>query len=163
VPTSTTVQPEYVIADALAANITAAAFTGPITTLAAVVDESPDFENLDNPADTAARVAVVPAPELDIAFGETRGGDLHEITILVVITKRLTSDAEKRVMADLRWQLQNGLRKDRDQQDSLLAGVPVWWDLRSAEVAQTFDRDGLRGPRVYQGGLRLKFSALLTR
>lgn len=162
-PTSPTIQPEYVLADAIAANITAAAFTGPVTSLPAVVDEAPDFENLDNPADTNARVAVVPAPELGITFGETRGGDLHELTILIVLTKRLTSDAEKRVMADLRWQLQNGLRKDRDAQGSLLAGVPAWWDLRTAEVAQTFDRDGLRGPRVYQGGLRLTFTALLTR
>ena len=156
-PTST-VRPEYVIADALAAAINAAAFTGPITSLPATVDESPDHENLDNPANTAPSVKIVPAPELDITFAETRGGDLHEMDVLVILTKRLTSVAERRVMADLRWQLQDGLRSG-----ALLTGVPQWWDLREVNVAQTFEREGLRGPNVYQAGMRLRFSSLLSR
>jgi hypothetical protein len=153
-----TICPEYVIADAIAANIRAATFTGPITSLSATVDESPDHENLDNPGDYAATVNVIPAPELDVSFAETRGGDLHEMDIVVVITKRLASLAERRVMAELRWQMQEAFRSG-----ALLANVPTWWDLREMNVAQTFDPDGLRGPNVYRAGLRLRFSALLSR
>lgn len=155
--------PEYVIAEAIADAINAATFTGPITALSAVVDEIAEPENLDNPANSAPRVYVVPGPELDIALAETRGGDLHEIVVLVILIKRLSSDAERKTLAKLRTQLQNRLRIDREVAGCLIASVPVYWDLREINVQSTFSREGLRGPRVYSGGLQLKFSAMLSR
>jgi hypothetical protein len=162
-PTSPTVRPEYVISDAIAAAINAATFTGPITSLPATVDEIADPENLDNPANTTPHVYVVPAPELDISLAESRGGDLHEIIVLVILTKRLSSDSERRSLVDLRWQLQDRLRIDREATGCLIASVPLYWDLREINVESTFSREGLRGARVFSGGLRLKFAAMLSR
>lgn len=158
-----TTRPEYVIADAIAAAISAATFTGDVTSVPATVSESPDHDNLDNPANYAAAVHVIPGPELELTLAETRGGDLHLIDVVLVLTKRLTSVAERRSMVDLRWQIQDRLRAERSAAGSLLANVPLYWELRTVSVAQTFDREGLRGPNVFQAGLRLQFSALLSR
>jgi len=158
-----TVRPEYVIADAIAAAINAATFTGAITSVPAVVDEAPDFENLDDPTKYAAAVKIIPAPELELTFSETRGGDLHELDVALVLTKRLANVAERRAMVDLRWQIQDRLRADRDAVGSLLVGVPTWWDLRTVQVSQTFDREGMRGPNVFQAAMLLRFSAVLSR
>lgn len=158
-----TTRPEYAIADAIASAISAATFTGDITSVVATVDESPDFENLDNPSSYAPAVKVIPGPELELTLAETRGGDLHLIDVVLVLTKRLNSVAERRSMVDLRWQLQDRLRAERSAAGSLLATVPLYYDLRTVSVSQTFDREGLRGPNVFQAGLRLQFSSLLSR
>lgn len=156
-------RPEYVIADAIAAAINAATFTGPITSLVATVDEAPDNENLDNPANTTPRVYVVPGPEIDLQMAESRGGDLHAIDVLVILSKRLGADTERRALVDLRWQLQDRLRIDRDVAGCLIVGVPTWWELREVNVETTFAREGLRGPKVFSAGMRLQFTALLSR
>ena len=162
-PTAVTNRPEYVIADAIAAAINAATFTGPITSLPAVVDEAPDHENLDNPTNTTPKVSIVPAPNLELECAQTRGGDFHQLDLLVILTKRLADDTERRALADLRWQLQDRLRADRDSATSLLTGVPLYWDMRTLEAESTFSREGLRGPKVFQAVLRLQFSAMLSR
>lgn len=163
-PTTTvTDRPEYVIADAIAAAINAATFTGPISSLVATVDEAPDNENLDSPSNTTPHVYVVPGPEIDLSMSESRGGDLHELDVLVIISKRLAADTERRALVDLRWQLQDRLRIDRDIDGCLIAGVPTWWELREVNVETSFSREGLRGPKVFSAGMRLKFSAMLSR
>jgi hypothetical protein len=162
-PTPVTDRPEYVIADAIAAAINAATFTGPITTLPAVVDEAPDYENLDNPSNTTPKVSIVPGPNLELECAQTRGGDFHQIDLMVILTKRLALDTECRAMVDLRWQIQDRLRAERGAADSLLAGVPLYWDMRALEAESTFNREGLRGPKVFQAVLRIQFSAMLSR
>lgn len=158
-----TIPPEYALADAIATAISAATFTGAITSVPATVDESPDFENLDDPGSYLPAVRVVPAPELEVTIGETRGGDLHLIDVGLVLTKRLATVAERMAMVDLRWQIQDRLRRDRTTAGALLAAVSNDYELRTVSVVQTFDREGIRGPHVFQAGLRLQFSVLLGR
>jgi hypothetical protein len=161
-PTPVTDRPEYVIADAIAAAINAATFTGPITSLPAVVDEAPDHENLDNPSNTTPKVSIVPGPNLELECAQTRGGDFHQIDVMVILTKRLALDTERRALVDLRWQIQDRLRADRWAAESLLTGVPLYWDMRALEADSTFNREGSR-QKIFQAVLRLQFSAMLSR
>jgi hypothetical protein len=154
---------DYIIADAIAAAINGATFSGTITTLTATVEEDPTYENMDDPTDTSARVSVCVPEEMEIDVGESRAGDRFEFVIKVILTKRLANDGERRTLAELRWQLYERLRLDQDATGALLAGVPTYWNLKGIEAVNAFSREGIRGPKVLSAGIALLFSSVLSR
>jgi hypothetical protein len=155
--------PEYVIAQAIADAINAATFTGSITALSATVDEAPDYENLDDPSNTAPRVYVVPGTRIDIEAGTTRGADLHTYDTVIILSKRLATDAERMTLAELRTQITDRLLRDRFVDGSLRANVPADFEYQAGPCESTFNREGLRGPKIFEAQILAQFSSLRSR
>jgi hypothetical protein len=154
--------PEYVIAQSIADSINAATFTGTITSITATVDEDPDYENLDDPGSTAAKLYVVPGTNIEIEAGSTRGADLHTYDVVLLLVKRLGPDTDRETLAELRTQITDRLLRDRFVAGSLRANVPADYDYTGGGVIP-FHREALRGPKVFGAQILAQFASLRTR
>jgi hypothetical protein len=141
---------EIRIADALAASLRAATFTGALNCSSAKRRFVPD-ENVA--ASAGLQVSVVPGA-VEVS-NLTHGADLFEPQIHVVLARKFASDADIVALIELRTQIVDAIRSDKlpAATPAMPAGV-VWMQVTN-EV--TFDRDAVANQRVFIANIGISY------
>lgn len=152
---------EILIADALAASLKAATFTGPLNCSSAARRFVPEVE----PTTAGSlQVSVVPGG-LEVT-NHTHGADLFEAEIHVVLSKRFSADSEIDDLIELRTQIVDAIRSDtlpkaRPPLPTGAATMPtgvVWFGVSNAT---TFDRDSMTNARMFLADIAVTYRTAL--
>ena len=141
---------EILTADALAASLTAATFTGNITTITAVRGYTPDFqgEQLE-----AVQVTVVPG-NVDVT-PVTHGADLFEYEIHVMLAKRISANADIDDLVNLRTQIVDAIRSKALPSANPAMPTGAQWFSIANNV--TYDRDTLMNQMVFLADIAVTY------
>jgi len=141
---------EILAADALAASLTAATYTGTYASITATRAYTPEFEGAD--MDTL-KVSVIPG---NVEITQiTHGADLFEFEVHVTIAKRFTGTAELDALVNLRTQI-----ADRIRSNALPAATPAmpagtnWFGIANNV---TFDRDTLMNQSIFLADIAVTY------
>jgi hypothetical protein len=141
---------EILVADALAASLTAASYAGAYTSISAARAYTPEFEGAD--MDTL-KVCVIPG-SVEITQ-VTRDSDLFEFEVHVTIAKRYANTADLDALVDLRTQI-----ADRIRSNSLPSASPAmptgtnWFGIANNV---TFDRDTLMNQSIFLADIAVTY------
>lgn len=141
---------EILVADALAASLTAASYTGAYTAITATRAYVPEYEGAD--MDTL-KVSVIPG-NVEITQ-VTHGADLFEFEVHVMLAKRFSSTSELDALVDLRSQI-----ADRIRSNALPAANPAmpagaqWYGIANNV---TFDRDTLMNQSIFLADIAVTY------
>jgi len=141
---------EILIADSLADSLSRHTFDGAISKIAAVRRFVPDFQGDDV---STLKVSVVPG-ECEVT-NHTHGADLFEVSVHVVIAKRITTDEDVDDLVELRTNIVDAIRSK-----VIPASVPampagVSWFSISNSV--TFQPDQITNHRVFMGEIMVTY------
>jgi hypothetical protein len=141
---------EIRIADALASSMRAATFSGPLTCRSAARRFVPETEPL-----TAGVLQVSVVPGQVEVTNVSRGADLFDVEIHVVMSKRFNDDAEIDDLIELRTEIVDAIRSAK-----LPAATPAMPDgvqwLAISNIT-TFDRDAMAGGRVFLADVAVQY------
>lgn len=144
---------EILVADALAAGLSAAEYTGDYESVDARRVYVPDYQAADI-ADL--HVSVVPG-SCEIS-GATHGADMYEFEIHVLVAKRLALDSEIDGLVELRTQLANLIRSNKvPAADPPMPAGTKWVSVNNET---TFDRDALTGNRIFLADMVVTYRRL---
>lgn len=144
---------EILVADALAAGLSAAEFDGEFSEIAARRVYVPDYQAADV---GELHVSVVPG-SCEIT-PMTHGGDMYEMEIHVVLAKRFTSDDELDFLVELRTQIANLIRSG--QVPAAVPAMPADTKWITINNETTFDRDALTGHRIFLSDMVVTYRRL---
>ena len=144
---------EILVADALAAGLSAAEYAGDYESVDARRVYVPDYQAADI-ADL--HVSVVPG-SCEIS-GATHGADMYEFEIHVLVAKRLALDSEIDGLVELRTQLANLIRSNKvPAADPPMPAGTKWVSVNNET---TFDRDALTGNRIFLADMVVTYRRL---
>jgi hypothetical protein len=141
---------EIRIADALAASLRAATFSGSLNCSTATRRFVPDENVVAAPT---LQVSVVPGA-VEVS-NLTHGADLFEPQIHVILSKKFSSDADIVALIELRTKIVDAIRSDKlpAATPAMPAGV-VWMNCTN-DV--TYDRDAVANQRVFVANIGISY------
>lgn len=144
---------EILVADALAAGLSAATFDGDYPEITARRVYVPDHQVADV---TTLHVSVVPG-RCEIQ-GMTHGADLFEMEIHVLLAKRIVVDSEIDGLIDLRTQIAHAIRSGTVP--AATPAMPSGTKWVSIDNETTFDREAMNGHRVFLADMIVTYRRL---
>ena len=150
------------IGEAIAADLSANAYTGSITEIEAVYRRRPDYqlEDLGN-----LKVSVVPGPiasghaTFGSGSGVTRGADTMNFTFGIVVAKHVGSESDMQALEDLNEQILDLIRSHLLPLEGAPAGIH-WIDFSQP---MPFDPDALGDRSVFMSQIEVTYSGALDR
>jgi hypothetical protein len=159
-PTTPIDQPlEDIIAENMAAALSAATWKGPTTSFTAVVEEAPEWDHAEGDLDTL-RVAVVPGPSMELTLRSARGSDKVRIDTGIMLAKAIVDRAERKALRALRTEIVEKIRQGA--LPVAVPSIPSWCSLVAVEIETAWDRVGVGGPRIFTCALRVVHEAHLA-
>jgi hypothetical protein len=141
---------EILAADALAASLTAASYTGTYTSIVAARAYTAEFEGADM---DALRVSVIPG---NVEITQiTHGSDLFEFEVHVTIAKRFAGTSELDALVDLRTQIADLIRSNALPPATPAMPTGTNWFGIANNV--TFDRDTLMNQSIFLADIAVTY------
>jgi|688.fasta_scaffold88636_8 hypothetical protein len=147
-PTAAPTHVQRLVANELAAALTAYSWPGDIATISATVRRVPDYTTEDL---GTLKVSIVPGPvTLRTA---TRSDDMFEVSVGVVLAKLVTSEAEISSLEDLNMAIINAIRSELVEVESLPSGA----DWTEIALPVPYDRESLTERNVFLSQIEVTF------
>lgn len=147
-PTTAPSHVQRLVANELAAALSAYSWPGDIATITAAVRRVPDYSVEDL---GTLKVSVVPGP-VQIRTA-TRSDDMFDVSVGVVLAKLLASEAEISALEDLNMAIIDAIRSEQIVMQSLPSGA----DWTEIALPVPFDRESLTERNVFLSQLEITF------
>ena len=147
-PTAVPTHVQRVVANELAAALTAYSWPGDIPAISAAFRRVPDYSVEDL---GTLKVSVVPGP-VQIRTA-TRSDDMFDVSVGIVLAKLLSSEADIADLEDLNMAIIDAIRSEKITLQNLPSGA----DWSTIELPVPYDRESLTERNVFLSQLEITF------